>query len=58
VKDDDIVCVCHEVTAGLIRELARRYRTFEELRAAGTLCQTCEGCEYDVRQLVWEVHER
>jgi len=54
VRDEEIVCVCHNVTAGSIRALARRYRTFEELRVAGTLCQTCEGCEYDVRKLVWD----
>ena len=53
--DDELVCICHEVSRGVIRACARRVRDFDALVQASTICQTCQGCESEIRRILAEV---
>lgn len=55
---DEIVCVCHEVTRRTIRRLAERARSFEGIVAETPMCQTCQGCESEIRRILADVCER
>ncbi len=50
--DDELVCVCHEVTCGTIRQLAAQYRSFEAIVEKSMICQTCQGCESEIRTIL------
>jgi bacterioferritin-associated ferredoxin len=57
-SEDEIVCVCHEVTRRTIRRLAERARSFEGIVAATPMCQTCQGCESEIRRILADVSAR
>ena len=52
--EDEIVCVCHEVTRATIRRLARQHRDFDAIVQRSTICQTCQGCESEIRHILAE----
>jgi bacterioferritin-associated ferredoxin len=53
--DDELVCICHEVPRGVIREWARKARDFDAIVQGSTICQTCQGCESEIRRILAEV---
>ena len=53
--DDELVCICHEVSRGAIRRLARQARDFDTIVQRSTICQTCQGCESEIRRILAEV---
>jgi bacterioferritin-associated ferredoxin len=53
-----MVCVCHEVRRGTIRRLAEQYRSFEAIVQQSAICQTCQGCESEIRRILAQVLAR
>jgi bacterioferritin-associated ferredoxin len=53
--DDELVCICHEVPRGVIRGWARKVRDFDAIVQNSTICQTCQGCESEIRRILAEV---
>jgi bacterioferritin-associated ferredoxin len=53
--DDELVCVCHEVSRAVIRRWAREVRDFDAVVQRATICQTCQGCESEIRRILAEV---
>ena len=56
--DDELVCICHEVARGRIRALAEQLRSFDAVVAQSGICQTCQGCESEIRRIIDEVLRR
>ena len=56
--EEEIVCVCHEVKRKTIRRLAERLHDFEAVVAGTTMCQTCQGCESEIRRIIAETRAR
>ena len=54
-REDELVCVCHEVKRSTIRRLAAAYGTFDEIVQKSEICQTCQGCESEIRAILAEV---
>ena len=52
--DDELVCICHEVSRGVIRHWARQARDFDAIVQGSTICQTCQGCESEIRRILAE----
>ena len=53
--EQEMVCVCHEVKRGIIRRLAEQYRSFDAIVQRSAICQTCQGCESEIRRILAEV---
>ena len=53
--EEEMVCVCHEVKRRTIRRLAEQYRSFDEIVQRSAICQTCQGCESEIRRILAEV---
>ena len=49
---DELVCICHEVSRATLRRLAAQHRSVEAVIAKSTICQTCQGCESEIRSIV------
>jgi bacterioferritin-associated ferredoxin len=52
--EQELVCVCHEVRRATIRHLALRYGSFDEIVRRSEICQTCQGCESEIRAILAE----
>lgn len=57
-SEQEVVCVCHEVKRGTIRRLAEQYRSFDAIVQKSAICQTCQGCESEIRRILAEVLAR
>jgi bacterioferritin-associated ferredoxin len=53
--DAELVCICHEVARGTIRRWARQSRDFDLIVQRSAICQTCQGCESEIRSILTEV---
>lgn len=53
--EQEMVCVCHEVKRGTIRRLAEEHRSFDAIVQQSAICQTCQGCESEIRRILAEV---
>ena len=53
-SDDELVCICHEVARGPIRALAARLHSFDAVVEQSGICQTCLGCESEIRRIIDE----
>ncbi len=54
-REEEVVCVCHEVKRSTIRRLAAEYGAFDEIVQRSEICQTCQGCESEIRAIIAEV---
>ena len=51
----ELVCICHEVARGTIRRWAAQCRDFDLIVQRSAICQTCQGCESEIRRILAEV---
>jgi bacterioferritin-associated ferredoxin len=56
--EEEIVCVCHEVKRKTIRRLAEQLGDFDAIVAGTPMCQTCQGCESEIRRILAETRAR